>query len=443
LFGISLFLALLLRIWIALHFANFSNDGLGYEALARNLAQHGVFSLDGPPDLRPTDARMPGYPLILAGVYSLAGNTSRDAVRSIQAVADASLVLWLPWLAWELCPAAAMPALLAAVVEPFTAEFTASILTESLTLLLTTVALLLMVIGYKRPRLSVWCGCGAAVAGAVLFRPDSVLLLGSLLVLLVPTFLRSPGRATRLLLVFSAGFIILWGPWLLRNLVSLHRFQPLADFYAAQEGEVSPVGFLKWTRTWVGTDDYLESVSWRIDEAPIDPNSLPREAFDSDRERTEVSDLVRIYNQKGKMGDALDRRFGEIADQRIRRHPLKYFVLLPLQRSFTLWFSSHYLIFPLTEKLLSWRSLADDPRESIWINLFFLMKISVVSLGVIGVALVRDRKLALWAASAVIARTLVMSWLPYPEYRYVLEVFPLTLVMASVGLALSMNRRSA
>ena len=50
--GLALLVALPFRLWVALHFAHLSPDGVGYEALAENLAQHGVFSLDGPPTCR-------------------------------------------------------------------------------------------------------------------------------------------------------------------------------------------------------------------------------------------------------------------------------------------------------------------------------------------------------------------------------------------------------
>lgn len=440
---LALLVALPFRLWVALHFAQVSPDSFGYEALAENLARHGVYSLDGPPDLRPTDARMPGYPLFLAAIHAFAGTHARTVARVVQAVADASLVFWLPWLAWELCPAAAVPTLLAAVLQPFTVEYTAAILSESLAIVLTSVALLLMILGYKRNRAPVWFGCGTAISGAILLRPDSVLLLASLLLLSVPIWTRFSGKALRSAVLFGAGLLLVWAPWMARNGVSMHRLQPLANFYAAQSGETTPVGFLKWTRTWVADDNFLESVSWRIGEERIDPDQLPPDAFDTTGERREVVELLGAYNENTEMSPAADTRFAEIADQRIARHPLRYFALLPLCRSLTLWFSPRYMIYPLTERLLSWRGLVDDPRESVWINLFFLMKALVVCLGAAGMLLLRDRWLAAWAATVVLGRIVVFSWLPYPEYRYVLEVFPIALALSCVGATLLLSARAA
>src|SRR2546428_1631046 len=179
LFGLLLLLALAFRLWTALHFAQDAGDTPGYDALAANLIRHHTYSWDAPPRLRTTDARAPGYPLFLDSIYVVAGLKNHTAVRIVQALLDTSLLLWLSWLAWEILPAAALPVLFLTAFEPFTVEYTALILTESVTIALTAAAFLAMLIGYLRQSRLAWFFCGIAISAALLCRPDSVLLLAS------------------------------------------------------------------------------------------------------------------------------------------------------------------------------------------------------------------------------------------------------------------------
>src|SRR5882762_3109995 len=78
---------LALRLFFILHFPFYSGDTPYYEELARNWLYHGVYGFYSHGQLVPSDARGPGYPAFLVGIYFLAG-TSRRAVMLVQAFVD-------------------------------------------------------------------------------------------------------------------------------------------------------------------------------------------------------------------------------------------------------------------------------------------------------------------------------------------------------------------
>jgi hypothetical protein len=53
-----------------------------YAQMARNVLEQHVYSHEAQPPYNPSLVRLPGYPLFLAGVYSIFGHTSNGAVRS-------------------------------------------------------------------------------------------------------------------------------------------------------------------------------------------------------------------------------------------------------------------------------------------------------------------------------------------------------------------------
>src|SRR5438552_2993667 len=79
------------------------DDGRVYAQLARNVLEQHVYSLDPEPAYQPTLIRLPGYPLFLAGIYSLFGHTNNSAVRIAQALLDTGTCVLVALLAfyWE------------------------------------------------------------------------------------------------------------------------------------------------------------------------------------------------------------------------------------------------------------------------------------------------------------------------------------------------------
>src|SRR6185436_8899179 len=144
------------RFAIARFLANDApDDGRVYAQIARNLLEQHVYSHDAAAPFAPTLIRLPGYPLLLAGVYSLFGHGNNAAVRILQALLDTATCALIALLAFQWEPdakrkrASAIAALGLAAVCPFTAIYVATILTEVPTMFLAVAAALTATLALK------------------------------------------------------------------------------------------------------------------------------------------------------------------------------------------------------------------------------------------------------------------------------------------------------
>lgn len=207
-------------------------DGEEYQFLAWNVLRQGVYSNApalGVPPYEPSVDRSPGYPLFLAVIYALLGD-SLLAVRGSQLLLTFVTACIVYTLARELVDrsAALVAGLLTATYAPFV--FSAMYhLTETLAALLVASFVLLVVTcrkGNGRPR-------DAAAAGVVagylaLVRPSFVLLPLLALPLLLSLERHLPLRArARLCLLLAFGFMACIVPWTVRNARVAQRFIPL------------------------------------------------------------------------------------------------------------------------------------------------------------------------------------------------------------------------
>src|SRR5262245_58605356 len=135
-FVVLIVVAAAFRIAVAHWLPNDSpGDGVVYAQMARNVLEQHVYSLDSQPPFSPTLVRLPGYPLFLAGVYSIFGHTNNGAVRIIEALIDTATCGLIALLAYYWQPdekkrASAIAALTLAAICPFTTIYAATILTE-------------------------------------------------------------------------------------------------------------------------------------------------------------------------------------------------------------------------------------------------------------------------------------------------------------------------
>ena len=76
--------------------------------------------------------------------------------------------------------------------------------------------------------------------------------------------------------VLRGGLVILFVsmlpliPWTLRNLHTLHRFEPLAPRYANQPNAFVPMGFNRWVKTWMADYVSLDEVYWAQSTSTLD-----------------------------------------------------------------------------------------------------------------------------------------------------------------------------
>jgi len=278
---------------------------------------------------------------------------------------------------------AAKAAFFLAALCPFLANYSATALTETLEIFFTALALNLALGGLnvggepRRPALT-WLGCGLAIGGAILLRPDGGILLaamgGYLLWLLakrllssnaaiaknesgvphscpeqsrrVSPHLREVGTSATCLTrnsLIVAGVLLGIGafaplvPWTIRNLHTFHRFQPLAPRYANDSDEPLMPGFNRWVKTWMADYVSVEEIYWPVPGSDIDVTCLPGRAFDSPEQRSQTAQLFSDYNASHDMTPALDERFAALADERIKHAPLRYSIWLPALRIANMW----------------------------------------------------------------------------------------------------------
>ncbi|HKZ00662.1 MAG TPA: glycosyltransferase family 39 protein [Pyrinomonadaceae bacterium] len=299
------------------------DDSKVYAQIARNLLEQRGYSHSTGPPYAPSLVRVPGYPLFLAGVYWLFGQANDNAVRIAQALLDTATCGLLALLAFYWEPegsrkrAAAIAALALAAVCPFSAIYTATILTETPTILLAVLTCLSAVYAFRaatfKRSIVLWSTTGVIAGIAVLFRPDSVLLAAAIAITLVGeitlgrnkepadseqrTGIRSRlPRAAALGAVFAAGCFLVLAPWTIRNERVFHLFQPLAPWHAKMPGEFVPNGYFAWLRTWIQDQRYIGPVLLKLGQAPIDVDEIPDTAFDSLEEKKQIEALFERYS---------------------------------------------------------------------------------------------------------------------------------------------------
>jgi hypothetical protein len=324
---VLLVLAFSFRVSVARFLPNDApDDGKVYAQIARNVLEQHVYSHEAEAPYAPTLIRLPGYPLLVAGVYSIFGHGDNQAVRVVQALIDTAtcgLIALLAFL-WEPDERrkrrTAIAALALAAVCPFTTIYVATLLTEIPTMFLAvamcvTATLALQAPGGRRT-LWLWLATGALAGLAVLFRPDSGLFACAIgITLVVATLARPSGlqldrkhdeKLYRLAhtsyhgAVFSLAFCLVLVPWAIRNYRVFHLFQPLAPAHAEMPGEFVPRGYLRWVRTWIDDGRYVGPALWSLDTAAIKLTDYPERAFDSAEEKQRVGKLLEQYNNPNK-----------------------------------------------------------------------------------------------------------------------------------------------
>jgi hypothetical protein len=297
-------------------------DSQVYVQLARNLVEHRVYSPAIEPPFEPSFIRLPGYPLFLAGVYSIFGLEDNTVVRVVQALVDTlscCLIALIAFL-WEpdrkLKRRTSITALALAAFCPFTAVYVATILPETLTIFFSLAMCLTATLAFKATTQKnvalLWGATGLLAGAAVLVRPDTRLVAAAIGITLVVTTLGRASeasftnrrdeilfrfaRASYLGALFSLAFCLVLVPWTIRNSRVFGVFQPLAPAHAAMPGEFVPRGYFAWLRTWVDDSRYVGPMIWALDEFPIKLDDIPDKAFDSAEEKLRVATLLEKYN---------------------------------------------------------------------------------------------------------------------------------------------------
>src|SRR5579864_1260656 len=193
--------ALALRLFLVWRFPAVVDDSRLYADIAKNWLQHGIYGITNSGQIVPTLSRLPGYPAFLAAIFAVFGLDNFKAVLLIQLLVDLGTCFLIADMARRLFSArAAQAAFLLAGLCPFLANYAAAALTETLEIFFTTLAFAfalrgLGVGGAAWRSLMPWIGCGLAIGGAILLRPDGGILLASMGCYLMWLLVRGMGAA--------------------------------------------------------------------------------------------------------------------------------------------------------------------------------------------------------------------------------------------------------
>src|SRR5712692_9725783 len=451
--ALALLAGLGLRLFFVWHFPFYSGDTPYYEELARNWLYHGVYGFYSHGQLLPSDARAPGYPAFLAGIYFLAG-TGRQAVMLAQAFLDLATCVLAAGIANCLAAGAseaaryrvAAAALWLTALCPFTANYAAVPLTEVLATFFTTLALLIFLspAGMALDRIAsnrdllrsvrIWLAGGLVAGLGTLVRPETPLLLVAVLIALWLRFRRRANWRTLTLatLWMVVGFLLPLAPWAARNAVSVGRVQFLAPRYAETYGDVLPTGFYSWTKTWMFRfrDAYL--FTWKLPAQPIELRNLPSYAVDSPEELSRVASLLDRYNRMPGMTRSLDLEFAELAQERAKRHPIRTYVWIAIERAAAMWFTPRITLLPYSGRLWplaeSYRSNPTDFEVTLGLT---LLNVLYVVMSLAAAWFWRANPGVLLIVAFIVVRTAFLTQLQTCEPRYVLVCFPALLALAA------------
>lgn len=305
------------RLFVALRLPNDTpDDGRVYAQIARNVLEHHVYSHEEQAPFVPSLIRLPGYPLFLSAIYSIAGHTNNTAVRIVQAIIDTATCILVALVAFQWTAdekrkrISSLAAFTLAAFCPFTTIYVATILTEVPTSFLAVLLCLLATLAFKsssrRRSLILWLLAGLTAGLAVFFRPDSGLFAAATgLTILLSTlnaardtqkFFNRFSKSVLSAAVFSFAFCLVLVPWTIRNRRVFGVFQPLSPAHGEMPGEFVPRGYLMWLRTWLDDGRYIGPVLWRLDTSRIPIEAYPKRAFDSSAERDRVAALMDKYN---------------------------------------------------------------------------------------------------------------------------------------------------
>ncbi len=441
-FALAGLAALGLRLVFVFRFPAVVDDSRLYANIAENWMRHGIYGVTNSGVIMPTLSRLPGYPAFLAAIFAIFGMENFRAVLLVQVLFDLCTCLLIADMARRMfSERAGKAAFLLAGLCPFLANYAATALTETLEIFFTALALDLALCGLGEERGSsrwIWLGCGLAVGAGILLRPDGGILLmavGAYLLFLLVRSLRSSSSATLpARVVVWAGVLVLIGalapliPWTVRNLHTMHRFQPLAPRYANDSDEALMPGFNRWVKTWMAEYVSVEEIYWNVPGQEIDLGHLPNRAFDSAEQRRKTAEIFADYNRDHDMNADLDARLGAIAADRVHAAPLRYYVWLPALRIADMWLRPRSELFPSDPR---WWEFNDDGR---WLAVSLALgAINLLYVGAASGGLVRGRTVTGIGLLVlfVVVRSAFLGTLENPEPRYTLECYPVVIVLAS------------
>jgi hypothetical protein len=437
--GLALIGGALMRLWMLKDLPQITGDTLLYGGMAKNLLLHGQFAITGSDGvIHETLIRLPGYPLFLAACFKLFGISNYNAVSYVQIALELLGCLLLAAFVRQIAPpaikeGAAHWTLWLSSMCPFTAAYAVAPLTETPTLFAIALALWVLARFHARPSWGNALWFTFAITFAALLRPDGALVgvaLAPALLLGLRGSAIARGRLVRMGAVCILLALVPFGSWTARNWRVFHVFEPLAPRYATDPGEPINPGWQRWMKTWCLDFVSTYDIYWNVPGNPLDLNKLPSRAFDSPAQFAETTAIAASYDDNGQdLSPELDARFAQLAAERVKAHPLRYYILLPLGRMADMW------LRPRVENLnidLDWWVYSHHYAETRFSWAYAGLNAAYLLLALAGLCF-RPRYWP-WMLLYFVLRSALLTTIEAPEARYTLECFPMVFVLAGIGL---------
>lgn len=409
-------------------------DSWEYRDLARSMLNHGTFGLDGVPRMN----RQPGYPGFLALVFWLFGE-SRLAVSAAQVLIDALTCVMVVHIAlvMRLRRAAVVTVAVLAVTCLYTAVYSMMMMTEVFyTFLIVASAWLLMTspvpardtyFNATAPRVML---SAAALGCGILVRPGLAPATGLVGALVLLTGIVRAWKRRNLLTglaqpcAFGLVLLAIVVPWMLRNYVVFR-----SEFAKPDNDQVTLLGYktdIPTYRHWYSKQfiGYLYSNEEPfVMIRPYRPPEMARYVYGDERADLERAFAIlepEILGGVEPIKQSTLDRFQRVTEQRYRAAPRLY-VTGPVSRALKLWIAPRISAF--------WADTSGHNSTLTMIAGFTLYNLLYVMPGMIGVVWGLRQKTRvgfLFVVAMIIGHTWMYSvWLPMPQSRYAIPMFPL------------------
>ena len=338
---IALCLLLLFRVvTYALTDISDSGDGVNYMKSASFIGLHRI--------LPPLSIQPNAYPWLLSwfGVY-------KDSVLALQRIGrvqqflDFSIVVALCWLAFKLLAGSRRWLLIGAwiliILQPLTGIWSRTIYSEQFVTFFSFIGFLSFSFFIFRRQNKFINQLGMGFAGLTLgfssiLRSDvlalnTVLLIGLIVYLafVAGDWLRSR-RVKILILLLSYISVPL--------LMSSYQYASSGEFGIFNNKRMHD-GYFGWIRTWPATPKEYEMFAFFSGRDLWTPEKYPSKAFDSVDEKRTFSMIMEQWKKQALIASpTIDDRFNALAKEKIKKNPLRHYLLNPFQRIFYYWFSN-------------------------------------------------------------------------------------------------------
>ena len=168
-------------------------------------------------------------------------------------------------------------------------------------------------------------------------------------------------------------------------------------------------------------------IYWNVPGDDIDIHLLPARALDLPADARETHALVSQYNTENVLTPRIDAGFAALAAERIRAHPVRYYVTLPLLRLADMWLRPRVEMLNIELRWWQYRLHHVETRISYAYGALNLLYLLAALIGAF-----YWPRFATAMVAYVVLRSLLLLTLEAPEPRYTLECFPIVIAFAAV-----------